>query len=333
MKIRHILIMLLVLFNISYSGGVTNASKNYVKVEEITFNEWKKLLKNMENMMELSAKDFLKKVNLQNLNPNDEKVLRDIKQMKLKLYKEFITDYIPKDILQKIKATRILKKEAYRYMEIDECTIPILKKYKTAKAAITYRYEFENTTYTESKDQINFFSTAERKKNLEEFKTLINSITKYRIDTRKKEKKQWKNFKVFKNKIENGYMIDLFGEKTILSFVNISKAELNYLMDYCNKTRKNKEIDPIPPETLYVAVEEEYLETALDKGLVAPKGQAIELSLNRGTALALKGNYRDLHLLKIQSAQMQKDGAVFNKENDYLWYTTVIESKYITLIR
>lgn len=329
---KNILIMFLVLFNISYSEGVTNASKNYVKVKEITFNEWENLLKNMENMMELSPKDFLKKVNLQNLNPNDEKVLRDIKQIKLKLYKEFITDYIPKDILQKIKANRILKKEAYRYIEIDECTIPILKKYKTAKAAITYRYEFENTTYTESKDQINFFSTAERKKNLEEFKTLINSITKYRIDTRKKEKKQWKNFKVFKNKIENGYMIDLFGEKTILSFVNISKTELNYLMDYCKKTRKKREIHPIAPEILYLAVEAKYLETALDKGLVAPKGQAIPLSIDMTTALSLNKNHTTLHFLKIESAQMQKDGIILHQKSNDVWYTPVIESRYITLI-
>jgi len=123
-KTYAILAVFLVLINTSYAEGVNKSSKNYVKVENITFNEWKNLLKDMEDMMELSPKGFLKKVKLENLNPNDEKVVKDIKKMKLQLYNEFTTEYIPEDILKKIyddrAKTNLLQPPNILYLAVEE---------------------------------------------------------------------------------------------------------------------------------------------------------------------------------------------------------------------
>jgi hypothetical protein len=97
--------------------------------------------------------------------------------------------------------------------------------------------------------------------------------------------------------------------------------------------KQQREKRLVPPEVLYIAVEDRYLEIMLTKGLAAKNNIIIQLSTNTSNAQKLKENTEEkLHLLKIDALAMYNDGINFTQVKKDVWATKTLASKYVTKI-
>ena len=133
------------------------------------------------------------------------------------------------------------QKEDYRYVEIEECMIPIPKRFKKVNQ------KYSNKTI--------FFYIYETKKYKVLLQSTIKATQRYKDDyidmknyliqnknTILKAEYTKNHFKILEWSLSDPVLEEthykLFGPKTKISLVNSNKTELNYLLDYCKKTWK-----------------------------------------------------------------------------------------------
>jgi len=138
------------------------------------------------------------------------------------------------------KTNEIVQNQNYNYVEIEECTIPIAKKYEKLDPGTGYLYRFSYHS-TSVKDFINSGLIhvrhikegnhyIDRREWMAQQNTIhINSETKR------------KHFKIIEYKIVDGVLkpsYSLYGKKTNIDISNAKKEDVNYLLNYCEKTWK-----------------------------------------------------------------------------------------------
>jgi len=155
------------------------------------------------------------------------------------LYKLWVPLVIATLLLQACgteKTKELAQNENYRYVEIEECTIPIPKKFEELKVGDVYIYRFSYHPNIQNFMKINI-----SKNRVDDYIDNKNTImqnkgTKLISDFKRN------HFKIIKWNIvnpihdEDNYV--LFGLKTNINLINRSEKELNYLLDYCKKTWK-----------------------------------------------------------------------------------------------
>ena len=125
----------------------------------------------------------------------------------------------------------------YRYVEIAECTIPIPKKFKITNYGNNGFY-LHNYIYEEKKDMRNkqyLISVNKRRK--DDYIHMIESIDKMKNMTIVSETKK-NHFKIIESTMDGDTMFHLYGVKSRIDLLVSNKKELNYLLDYCQKTWK-----------------------------------------------------------------------------------------------
>ena len=134
------------------------------------------------------------------------------------------------------------QKEDYRYVEIEECMIPIPKRFEKLKQAEGYLYRFSYYTNLTDMQSINI-----RKSEKDAY---LNAKTHFKQDKNTILKADYtkNNFKILVWSLINPVLEErhyvLFGPKTKINLANSNKTEINYLLDYCQKTWKlDKEKD------------------------------------------------------------------------------------------
>jgi len=333
-KIYYIVIVL-ILFIVTINANDKQTSRQYINSENIKYDEWKKLLQDMEKMKSLTAKDFLRYMNLKGLNPDDKEVIQKIKSLKIKLFNEFTKERIPENILEKIEDERAEKEQKYNFVEIEECTIPISKKYIEEQKGNTERYKYK---YIYPK-KLDFGKISVEKRFHDDYNVIMQAVKKNpSLEIKKKKRKNYFDITEIKSYNHNSKIYMLFGKKSIITFINRNTNELDYLLDYCQRTWKqniytvHSKSTSIPPAILYLAVEEKYVETALKISVFAPEGNFLQLSKSTSEALALESDKENLHLLKIDSAKMHQDGVIFKRDVEGEWFAYKIDAQYMTLI-
>jgi len=127
-------------------------------------------------------------------------------------------------------------------------------------------------------------------------------------------------------KTQEGYMRQ--GRDTEDGFIRFKQGLLQPSQPQVNKPKKS-----LPPEVLYLAVEERYVKSILKMGLIAKENKAIQLSIDTSKAQKLKENTKGkLHILKIEALDMYNDGSNFIEVRRDIWTTKTIASQYITKI-
>jgi hypothetical protein len=134
-------------------------------------------------------------------------------------------------------AKKLEQKEDYRYVEIEECTIPIPKKYDMTNHGNEEPY-LHNYVYEEKRHILNkqYLITVKKRYeddyiNMKEFiaqgrnRTIVSETTR-------------DNFQILESTIYDDTMYYMYGKKSVIGLMPSNKAELNYLLDYCKKTWK-----------------------------------------------------------------------------------------------
>jgi len=133
-------------------------------------------------------------------------------------------------------AKKLEQKENYRYVEIEECNIPIPKKFEELKSSDMYLYRFWYGPNIQSFMKINISKNKE-----DDYIDSKNVIIQYK-KTQLEADFVRNHFKILKWKMPDNVLdevhYNLFGLKTKIILINSNKAELNYLLDYCKKTWK-----------------------------------------------------------------------------------------------
>ena len=126
------------------------------------------------------------------------------------------------------------QKEDYRYVEIEECTIPIPKKFKMTNYGNKKPY-LHNYAYEEILSKYSIVQTTLR--NEDDYITMKEFIAQGRNKAIVSETKR-DNFQILESTIYDDTMYHIYGEKSVISLLSSNKTELNYLLDYCKKTWK-----------------------------------------------------------------------------------------------
>ena len=146
--------------------------------------------------------------------------------------------------------------------------------------------------------------------------------------------------------------------KELCSKVGISRTELDEIVETNDKKRfaynhdKNKirasqghslpvDVDlneTQPPQTLYHGTSSKVIDVIMQEGMKPMSRQHVHLSIDEDTAI----NVGDRHtksasaatvLVSIDSGQMYNDGYKFYLSENSVWLTTIIPSKYISIIK
>jgi len=146
--------------------------------------------------------------------------------------------------------------------------------------------------------------------------------------------------------------------KELCSKVGITRTELNEIVETNDKKRfaynhdKNKirasqghslfvDVDlneTQPPQTLYHGTSSKVIDVIMQEGMKPMSRQHVHLSIDEDTAI----NVGDRHtksasastvLVSIDSNQMYNDGYKFYLSENGVWLTTIIPSKYISIIK
>jgi len=125
---------------------------------------------------------------------------------------------------------------AYNYVEIEECTIPIPKKFKELESGKTKLYRFVDDSDIKNYKSIDI--SINKEDDYIDSKNFIMQNKSIQI-----ESDFYRNhFKIIKwsvvDSIYDSEYYNLFGLKTNINLTSSNKSELNYLLDYCNKTWK-----------------------------------------------------------------------------------------------
>lgn len=106
----------------------------------------------------------------------------------------------------------------------------------------------------------------------------------------------------------------------------------NNFMRINRQISKQKVNKSVPPKLLYLTVEAKFARHC-DRGLVAPKGRLILLAKTTTHSLTLVKDTKQCHILKVDSAQMYKNGIKFIYDyKSCMWCTEHIPGKYITCL-
>lgn len=128
------------------------------------------------------------------------------------------------------------QKDEYRYVEIEECTIPIAKKFKKLKKAEGYLYRFSYSTNFTDMQSINI------KRNEKDTYLIVKNLIEQGKNTILKAEYTKNHFKILEWNLVDSVLhethYELFIPKTSIRIENSNKTELNYLLDYCKKTWK-----------------------------------------------------------------------------------------------
>jgi len=155
------------------------------------------------------------------------------------LYKLWIPIILVSLLLQSCgteEVDELVQKQNYRYVEIEECTIPIPKSFNELEVGKKELYRFIDDTniknYRSIDILINKKDDYENSKNfIMQNKSIHLESDFYRDD-----------FRIIKwSKIDSIYDAEhykLFGLKTRINLTSSNETELNYLLNYCKKTWK-----------------------------------------------------------------------------------------------
>ena len=128
------------------------------------------------------------------------------------------------------------QKEDYRYVEIEECSIPIPKKFKELESGSVHIHRFGYRYNIIDYKKINISINKK-----DDYIYDKNSIMQSKITILKSDFLR-NNFKIIKweliDPVQNEDHYKLFGVKTNISLINSSEKELNYLLNYCKQTWK-----------------------------------------------------------------------------------------------
>ena len=127
------------------------------------------------------------------------------------------------------------QKEDYRYVEIEECTIPIAKRFEKLKEAEGYLYRFYYSS------NLNMQSINIRKNEKDAY-IIIKTLIEQDKNTILKAEYTKNHFKILEWSLVDSVLHEthyaLFGSKTKISLENSNQSKLKYLLDYCQKTWK-----------------------------------------------------------------------------------------------
>jgi len=123
-----------------------------------------------------------------------------------------------------------VQEKEYRYVEIEECTIPIPSKFK-----LNENNKFNQTFIYDRNHKLHFISI--HKRHQDDYIYAIESIDKMKNMTMVSETKK-NNFKIIESTMDEDTFFHLYGVKSRIDLLVSNKKELNYLLDYCQKTWK-----------------------------------------------------------------------------------------------
>lgn len=86
----------------------------------------------------------------------------------------------------------------------------------------------------------------------------------------------------------------------------------------------------IPPDVLYHGTIANNLDSILDNGILPMKRQYVHLSIDEHTAKKVASRRRgEIAIIKVEAKEAYKDGIQFYKEENGIWLSEVIPTKYI----
>jgi len=86
-----------------------------------------------------------------------------------------------------------------------------------------------------------------------------------------------------------------------------------------------------PPEVLYFAVEEKYIQILLAKGMHAEKNESIGLYMTKEKALKSKNNKENIKCIEVKASKMLKEGYKFIQDIEDVWYTDYLPNQYLSI--
>lgn len=87
-----------------------------------------------------------------------------------------------------------------------------------------------------------------------------------------------------------------------------------------------------PPETLYHGTADRFLESIENEGLRSMSRLYVHLSKDYDTAVAVGTRHGKPVVLKVDAAQMMRDGAVFYLSENGVWLTKYVEPRYLSVM-
>jgi len=133
-------------------------------------------------------------------------------------------------------ASKLKQKKDYRYVEIEECTIPIPKKFEELEIGNVYTHRFWYEQDIKNFMKINISINKEDDYLYDKNTIMQNKTTQLKSDFNRN------HFKIIKwnlvDDIQDNDNYVLYGFKTKINLINSSEKELDYLLDYCKKTWK-----------------------------------------------------------------------------------------------
>lgn len=134
---------------------------------------------------------------------------------------------------------------------------------------------------------------------------------------------------------------------------SFTREELDFIVENNNKKRfafsedglsirasqghSNESIDiafqPVePPESLFHGTTVDFVGVIMQEGLSKMKRHHVHLSQSLETAISVGSRHGKVAMLKINSAQMQRDGFSFYCSANNVWLTEHVPACYITLV-
>lgn len=87
-----------------------------------------------------------------------------------------------------------------------------------------------------------------------------------------------------------------------------------------------------PPESLFHGTTVAFLDVIMAEGLKKMNRHHVHLSLSLETAVSVGSRHGKVAMLKVNSAQMQKDGFLFYCSENDVWLTDNVPARYIELV-
>jgi len=135
------------------------------------------------------------------------------------------------------EVTEVKKKADYNYVELDECTVPIPKNYKTLKGSKVCPHRFSE--YSDVMEMYRIFLCGREEDDIEKIDEVVDKFDAMTFISKTKRD----NFTIietsFKTVTGDSQIYYLFSEKSHINLENSNEVELTYLLDYCRKTWKS----------------------------------------------------------------------------------------------
>ena len=134
-------------------------------------------------------------------------------------------------------ASKPKQKKDYRYVEIEECTIPIPKKFEMTNYGNSKPY-LHNYVYEEKRLILNKQYIIAVKKRYEDDYINMKEFMAQGKDRAVVLERTKDNFKILESTIYDDPVYHLYGKKSVIAMLPSNKKEVDYLLDYCKKTWK-----------------------------------------------------------------------------------------------